>query len=200
MWSGLMLKLVHQESSCIDMSRKWATSVTFLVSNDSWTKDNVRSILPRLKTKRTGLRFSGSSFQMKVNFIFHLEINVAESKDKSRGIESLLFDIQRAMSFVDVGPLCKCKVKGAVYQEIVECFHLMTSFMEMLISVSHKALAAPHSCKTTTGLLTLVFLCLIGQPAHLSMRQCQENTHNVWGNVKRIWGTLCQQQNKPGSP
>ncbi len=41
----------------------------------------VRSILPGLKRKRTGLLLSGpkSSFQMKVNFEFHLEIKVPES-------------------------------------------------------------------------------------------------------------------------
>ncbi len=46
-----------------------------------WTRDNVRSILPGLWRKRTGLLLSGpkSSFQMKVNFAFHLEIKVPES-------------------------------------------------------------------------------------------------------------------------
>ncbi len=40
-----------------------------------WTRDNVRNILPGLWRKRTGLLLSGpkSSFQMKVNFAFHLE-------------------------------------------------------------------------------------------------------------------------------
>ncbi len=46
-----------------------------------WTRDNVRSILPGLWRKRTGLLLSGpkSSFQMKVNFAFNLEIKVPES-------------------------------------------------------------------------------------------------------------------------
>ncbi len=48
-----------------------------------WTEAevNVRSILPGLWRKRTGLLLSGlkSSFQMKVNFAFHLEIKVPES-------------------------------------------------------------------------------------------------------------------------
>ncbi len=45
------------------------------------TRDNVRSVLPGLWRKRTGLLLSGpkSSFQMKVNFAFHLEIKVPES-------------------------------------------------------------------------------------------------------------------------
>ncbi len=46
-----------------------------------WTRNIVRSILPGLRRKRTGLLLSGSksSFQMKVNFAFHLEIKVPES-------------------------------------------------------------------------------------------------------------------------
>ncbi len=46
-----------------------------------WTRDNVRSISPGLWRNRTGLLLSGpkSSFQMKVNFAFHLEIKVPES-------------------------------------------------------------------------------------------------------------------------
>ncbi len=46
-----------------------------------WTRDNVRSILPGLWRKRNWLLLSGpkSSFQMKVNFAFNLEIKVPES-------------------------------------------------------------------------------------------------------------------------
>ncbi len=47
----------------------------------SETEKTVRSILPGLRRKRTGLLLSGpkSSFRMKVNFAFHLEIKVPES-------------------------------------------------------------------------------------------------------------------------
>ncbi len=46
-----------------------------------WNRNIVRSILPGLRRKRTGLLLSGptSSFQMKVNFAFNLEIKVPES-------------------------------------------------------------------------------------------------------------------------
>ncbi len=46
-----------------------------------WNRNNIRSILPGLKRKRTGLLLSGpkSYFQMKVNFAFNLEIKVPES-------------------------------------------------------------------------------------------------------------------------
>ncbi len=46
-----------------------------------WNRNIVRSILPGLRRKRTGLLLSGtkSSFKMKVNFAFNLEIKVPES-------------------------------------------------------------------------------------------------------------------------
>ncbi len=46
-----------------------------------WNRTIVRSILPGLRRKRTGLLLSGPkfSFQMKVNFAFNLEIKVPES-------------------------------------------------------------------------------------------------------------------------
>ncbi len=50
--------------------------------NHFWNRNIVRSILPELRRKRTGLLLSGpkSSFQMKVNFTFNLEIKVSESQ------------------------------------------------------------------------------------------------------------------------
>ncbi len=46
-----------------------------------WNRNIVRSILPGLRRKITGLLLSGpkSSLQMKVNFVFNLEIKVPES-------------------------------------------------------------------------------------------------------------------------
>ncbi len=67
--SGLKLESVHQESPRSDVFRKRATKPLL----------NQRQHQKRLTwavEKRTGLLFSGSksSFQMKVNFAFHLEI------------------------------------------------------------------------------------------------------------------------------
>ncbi len=49
--------------------------------NHFWNRNNVRSILTGLRRKRTGLLLSDpkSSFQIKVNLAFHLEIKVPES-------------------------------------------------------------------------------------------------------------------------
>ncbi len=67
-------------SQCIKSHHAQTSSGKGLPSH-FWTRDNVRSILPGLRRKRTGLLLSGpkSSFQMKVNFAFNLEIKVPES-------------------------------------------------------------------------------------------------------------------------
>ncbi len=67
-------------SQCIKSHHTRTSSGKGLPSH-FWTRDNVRSVLPGLWRKRTGLLLSGpkSSFQMKVNFAFHLEIKVPES-------------------------------------------------------------------------------------------------------------------------
>ncbi len=67
-------------SQCIKSHHAQTSSGKGLPSH-FWTRDNVRSILPGLWRKRTGLLLSGPkfSFQMKVNFAFHLGIKVPES-------------------------------------------------------------------------------------------------------------------------
>ncbi len=67
-------------SQCIKSHHAQTSSGKGLPSH-FWTRDNIRSILPGLWRKRTGLLLSGpkSSFQIKVNFAFHLEIKVTES-------------------------------------------------------------------------------------------------------------------------
>ncbi len=66
-------------SQCIKSHHAQTSSGKGLPSH-FWTRDNIRSILPGLWRKITGLLLSGpkSSFQMKVNFAFHLEIKVPE--------------------------------------------------------------------------------------------------------------------------
>ncbi len=75
------------------------------------------------------------SFQMKVNFAFHLEIKVWSLEEEWRGTESMLLEVQCEVSTVSddlgpwsagVGPLCflKSTVNAAIYQEILEHFML----------------------------------------------------------------------------
>ncbi len=107
--SGLKLESVHQESPRSDVFRKRATKpllnqrqrqkcLTWAVEKKNWTVAQ------------------WSSFQMKVNFAFHLEIKVPESGGEWRGTESIFLEVQcevstvsddlAAMSSAGVGPLC----------------------------------------------------------------------------------------------
>ncbi len=67
-------------SQCIKSHHAQTSSGKGLPSH-FWNRDIIRSILPGLRRKRTGLLISGpkSSFQMKVNFAFNLEFKVPES-------------------------------------------------------------------------------------------------------------------------
>ncbi len=73
--SELKLESVHQESPRSDVFRKRATKP--LLNQ----RQRQKHLLPGLWRKITGLLLSGpkSSFQMEVNFAFHLEIKVPES-------------------------------------------------------------------------------------------------------------------------
>ncbi len=67
-------------SQCIKSHHAQTSSGKVLPSH-FWNRNIVRSILPGLRRKITGLLLSGpkSSFQMKVHFAFNLEIKVPES-------------------------------------------------------------------------------------------------------------------------
>ncbi len=106
-----------------------------------WNRNIIRSILPGLRRKRTGLLLSGpkSSFQMKVNFAFHLEIKVPESRGR----------VERHRIHVawspcdDLGCCDVCWCWSVVFSEVhSQCSHLpgdfgalyaSVCFMEMLI-------------------------------------------------------------------
>ncbi len=122
-------------SQCIKSHHAQTSSGKGLPSH-FWTRDNVRSILPGLWRKRTGLLLSGpkSSFQIKVNFAFHLEIKVWRKTEEAQNPSCLKSSVKflkseiiwGALTSVGVGPLCfiKSKVNAATYQEILEHFML----------------------------------------------------------------------------
>ncbi len=120
--NGLKLGSRHQEPPHTDVSRNLATVV-------------IRGVLPGLRRRRsTGLLPSGpkSSFQMRANFVFHLETKVwrkgGEAHSPSCLKSSVMFPqsvmIWDVMSSAGVGPLCflKTNVTAPVYQEILEHF------------------------------------------------------------------------------
>ncbi len=97
-----------------------------------WNRNNVRSILPGLRRKRTGLLLSGpkSSFQIKVNFAFDLEIKVWSLEKDWRGTESKLLEFNCVLS----SPKSMQPSTRRFWSTL--CFHLLTSFMEMLFYFS----------------------------------------------------------------
>ncbi len=98
-----------------------------------WTRDNVRSILPGLWRKRTGLLLSGpkSSFQIKVNFAFHLEIKVLSLEEEWRGTESKLLEVQCEV--------CWCW-SIVFYQVQSQCSRLPGDFRALYASICWQAL------------------------------------------------------------
>ncbi len=132
-----------------------------------WNRNIVRSILPGLKRKRTGLLLSGpkSYFQMKVNFAFHLEIRVPESggrveRHRIHVAWSPVWNFHSRWWFVVLGHLLVVVHSVLSSPKSMQpytrrfwstfWFHLLTSFMEMLISFSSRTLVSAHSVKTTS--------------------------------------------------
>ncbi len=122
---------VHQESPRSDIFRKRATK-------HFWNRNIVRSILPGLRRKRTGLLLSGPkfSFQMKVNFVFYMEIKVPESGGRVERHRIHVLEVQCEVSTVsdDLGchVICWCwsivfsevHSQRSIYQDILEHFML----------------------------------------------------------------------------
>ncbi len=172
-------------SQCIKSHHAQTSSGKGLPSH-FWTRDNVRSVLPGLWRKRTGLLLSGPkfSFQMKVNFAFHLEIKVPESGGR----------VERHRIHVAWSPVWSfhsqwwfglpCHLLVLVHCvfwvhsqrshlpgnfRALPCFLLLTSFMEMLISFSSRTWHLPTLPKVPkAGSMTMVLLCLIGQQTRLT--------------------------------
>ncbi len=109
-------------SQCIKSHHAQTSSGKGLPSH-FWTRDNVRSILPGLWRKITGLLLSGpkSSFQMKVNFTFHLETRSQSLEEEWRGTESMLLEVQCEVSTVsdDLSGLGTCP-HCQRYQKLVQ--------------------------------------------------------------------------------
>ncbi len=130
-----------------------------------WNRNIVRSILPGLRRKRTELLFSGpkSSFQMKVNVAFNLEIKVPESggsveRHRIHVAWSPVWSFHSQwwfglLSSAGVGPLCflKSTVNAAIYQKILE--HFMLPSADKLYGdadfIFQQDLAPAHTAKGT---------------------------------------------------
>ncbi len=162
-----------------------------------WNRNIVRSIIPGLKRKRTGL-LSGpkSSFQMKVNLAFNLEIKVPESGGRvERNRKHVAWGpvwspqsvmIWAAMSSAGVGPLCfqKSTVNAAIYQEILE--HFMLPSADKLYGdadfIFQQELAPAHTAKGTKSWFNDHGVTVLDWPAN---SPDLNPIKNLWGIVKR---------------
>ncbi len=131
-------------SQCIKSHHAQTSSGKGLPSH-FWTRDHVRSILPGLWRKRTGLLLSGpkSSFQMKVNFAFHLETRSQSLEEEWRGTESMLLEVQCEVSTVSDDLCCHviCWCWSTVFSEVhSQRSHLPGNFRALPASFCWQAL------------------------------------------------------------
>ncbi len=129
-------------SQCIKSHHAQTSSGKGLPSH-FWTRDNVRSILPGLWRKRTGLLLSGpkSSFQIKVNFAFHLEIKVWRKTGEAQNPSCLKSSVKFPQSVMIWGASDICWCWSIVFYQVQrQCSCLPGDFRALHASFCWQAL------------------------------------------------------------
>ncbi len=212
-------------SQCIKSHHAQTSSGKGLPSH-FWTRDNVRSVLPGLWRKRSGLLLSGpkSSFQMKVNVAFHLEIKVPESggrveRHRIHVAWSPVWSFHSQWWFglpchLLVLVLCflKSTVNAAIYQEILE--HFMLPSADKLYGdadfIFQQDLAPAHTVKCTKSWFNDHGVTVLDWPANSpdlnpienlsaivkrKMRDTRpNNADELKATVKETWASIPPQQ------
>ncbi len=172
-----------------------------------WNRNIVRSILPGLKRKRSGLLLSGpkSSFQMKVNLAFNLEIKVPESggrveRHRIHVAWSPVWSFHSQWWFglpchllVLVHCVFWSPVNTAIYQEILEHFMLSDKLYGDADYIFQQDLAPAHTAKGTKRWFNDLGVTVLDWPAN---SPDLNPIDNLWGIVKRKmrqWRPLSKQ-------
>ncbi len=184
-------------SQCIKSHHAQTSSGKGLPSH-FWTRDNVRSILPGLWRKRTGLLLSGPSplFRWKsiLHFIWKQGPRVWRKSGEAQNPCCLKSSVKfpqsvmiwAAMSSAGVAPLCfmKFTVSAAIYQEILE--HFMLPSADKLYGdadfIFQPDLAPAHTAKGTKSWFSDHGVTVLDWPANSPALNPIEN---LWGIVKR---------------
>ncbi len=160
-----------------------------------WNRNIVRSILPGLRRKRTGLLLSGpkSTFQMKVNFAFNLEIKVWRKSGEAQNpcCWSPVWNFHSQWWFwlpchllVLVHCLLKSTVNAAIYQDILE--HFMLPSADKLYGdadfIFQQDLAPAHTAKGPKSWFNDHGVTVLDWPAN---SPDLNPIDNLWGIVER---------------
>ncbi len=138
--SELKLESVHQESPRSDVLRKGLPS-------HFWNRNIIRSILPGLRRKKTGLLLSGPKSEMYFSderkFSFSFENQGLGSEEEWRDTESMLLEVQWEVSTVcdDLGCHVICWCWSTVFSEVhSQRSHLPGTFRALHASFCWQAL------------------------------------------------------------
>ncbi len=179
-------------SQCIKSHHAQTSSAKGLPSH-FWNRNIVRSILPKEKKNWTVAQWSKVLFSDKSTFCFSFGNQGLESggrlerqnpsclKSSVKFPKSVM--IWGAVTSAGVGPLCfiKSKVNAAVYQEILE--HFMLPSADKLYGDADFLFHLPTVPKPLPiALLTMILLCLIGQPTCLTW-----TPYGIYGIFSREW-------------
>ncbi len=132
--SGLKLESVHQESPRSDVFMKRATMPLLI------QRQRQKRLTWAVEKKSCGPK---SSFQMKVNFAFHLETRSQSLEEEWRGTDSMLLEVQCEVSTVsdDLGCHVICWCWSTVLSEVhSQRSHLPGNFRALHASFCWQAL------------------------------------------------------------